>query len=187
MKRLTQLTMAIVAMTFCSQTWLATVAPAQAATAIDTFELKATLKQWCKDNPKFFENVTVKVAENITITITRDVNNDNVDLTDIQAKINNSGDDDLDAITMNGRAFPRNKSGSIAELVASGVNPGNNDHFLTVRGQATFDKLGNLTKMTGTFVNQITGTYTTDKKTGAQSAPTECFDSGTFVTGKKKP
>jgi hypothetical protein len=160
------------------------VAPAQAAPVTDTFELKATLKEWCEGNPKFFENVTVKAAENITVTITRDVLG-NDDFTDIQAKINNSGDPDLDAITMNGLAFPRNKSGSKAELVLSGVNPGNADHFITIRGQATFDKLGNLTKVTGTFVNQITGTYTTDKKTGEQSQPVECFDSGTFVTGKK--
>ena len=156
----------------------------QAATVIDMFELKATGKEWCKDNPKFFENFNVKVAENITVTITRDVNDDG-DFTDIQAKINNSGDDDLNAITMNGRIFPRNKSGSKAEFVLSGVNLGNLDHFFTIRGQATFDKFGNLTKATGTFVNQITGTYTTDKKTGAQSGPAECFDSGTFVTGKK--
>ena len=184
MKRFTQLTMAMVAMTFCSQAWMGAVAPAQAAPVIDTFELKATLKQWCEGNPKFFEKVTLKAAENITVRITRDVLGTD-DFTDIQAKIINSGDDDLDAITMNGRIFPRNKSGSKAELVLSGVNPGNDDHFFTGRGQATFDKLGNLTKVTGTFVSQVTGTYTTDKKTGAQSLPVECFDSGTFVTGKK--
>ena len=183
MKRFTQLTMAMVAMIFCSQGWMGAVAPAQAATVTDTFELKATLKQWCEGNPKFFEKVTVKVA---TVTITRDVNGDD-DFTDIRAKINNSGDDDLDAITMNGRIFPRNKSGSKAEFVLSGVNPnpGKGDHFFTGRGQATFDKAGNLTKATGTFVDQITGTYTTDKKTGEQSPEVECFDSGTFVTGKK--
>jgi uncharacterized Zn-binding protein involved in type VI secretion len=73
-----------------------------------------------------------------------------------------------------------------AEFVLSGVNPGNNDHFFTIRGQATFNKLGDLTKVTGTVVTQLTGTYTTDKKTGAQSDPVECFDSGTLVTGKKK-
>ena len=185
MKRFTQLTMAIAAITFCSQAWMGTVAPAQAATVIDTFELKATLREFCEGNPKFFENVTVKIAEGLTVTITRDVLGTD-DFTDIQAKINNSGDDDLDAITMNGRIFPRNKSGSKAELVLSGVNPGNDDHFFTGRGQATFDKLGNLTKVTGTFVDQITGTYTIDTKTGAQSEPVECFDSATFGTGKKK-
>ena len=162
------------------------LAPAQAATVIDTFELKATVKEWCEGNPKFFENIKVKVTDNVTVTITRDVNGDN-DYTDIQAKINNSGDDDLDAITLNGLAFPGNKSGSTAELVLSGVNPANIKHFFTIRGHATFDKFGqmiNLTKATGTFVNQITGTYTIDKF-GTQSAPAECFDSGTFVTGKK--
>ena len=53
---------------------------------------------------------------------------------------------------MNGLAFPRNKSRRPEEFVLSGVNPGNTDHFLTIRGQATLDKFGNLTKVTGTFV-----------------------------------
>jgi hypothetical protein len=185
MKRVTHLTMTMVAVTICSQVWLGTVAPAQAATVTDTFELKATAKEWCQGNPKFFENINVRVADNITVTITRDVNGDG-DYTDIQATINNTEIDDIDAITMNGLAFPRNTSGRKAELVLSGVvNPGTNDHFFTIRGKATFDTLGNLTKVTGTFVDQITDTYTTDKKTGAQSGPVECFDSGTFETKKK--
>ena len=185
MKRFTQLTMAIVAMTFCSQAWMGAVAPAQAAPVTDTFEVKATGKQWCQGNPKFFETFKFKFADSVTVIITRDFNGD--DLTDIRANIKNSGDDDLEAITMIGRIFPRNKSGSKAEFVLSGVNPnpGKGDHFFTGRGQATFDKAGNLTKATGTFVDQITGTYTTDKKTGEQSPEVECFDSGTFVTGKK--
>jgi hypothetical protein len=183
MKRFTHLTMTMVAVTTCSQVWLGTVAPAQAAPVTDTFELKATVKEWCQDNPKFFENVNIRVADNITVTITRDVNSDN-DYTDIQATINNSGDADLDAMTLNGLAFPKNTSSSKAKLVLSGVNPGT-DHFFTILGNATFDTLGNLTKATGTFVNQITSTYTTDKKTGAQSGPVECFDSGTFETKNK--
>ena len=184
MKRVIQLTMAIVAVIFCSQAWMGTVAPAQAATVTDIFPLKATAKEWCQGNPKFFENINVKVDDNITITISRDVLNTG-DFTDIQAKINNTENTDIDAITLNGLAFPRNKSGRKAELVLSGVNTGNTEHFFTIRGQATFDTLGNLTKVTGTFVDQITDTYTTDKKTGAQSGPVECFDSGTFGTGKK--
>ena len=67
MKRVTYLTMAMVAVTFCSQAWLGTGAPAQAATVTDTFELKVTSKEWCQDNPKFFENINVKAADNITL------------------------------------------------------------------------------------------------------------------------
>jgi hypothetical protein len=175
--------MAMVAVAFCGQAWLSIVAPAQAATVTDTFELKATAKEWCQDNPKFFETITAKVADHVTLTFTRDVLNTG-DLTDIDAKINNTGSTDIDAITMNGLAFPETSPGP-EEFVLSGVNPGNTDHFLTIRGQATLDKFGNLTKVTGTFVYQITGTYTTDKKTFAQSAPVECFASGTIGTGKK--
>jgi hypothetical protein len=178
MQRFIHVTMAMVAVTFCSQAWLGPVAPAQAATVTDTFELKATAKEWCQGNPKFFETIHAKVADHVTFTLTRD-------LTDIEAKINNTGSTDIDAITMNGLAFPRNKSGRTEEFVLSGVNAGNTDHFLTIRGQATLDKFGNVTKVTGTFVYQITGTYTTDKKTFAQSEPVECFASGTIGTGKK--
>jgi hypothetical protein len=185
MQRIIHLTMALVATACCSLAWLGTVAPSQAATVTDTFPLKVTGKEWCQGNPKFFENFNVQVTKNFTLTITRDVNGDN-DFTDIQATINTNGKSpDVDAITLNGLAFPRNKSGNQAELVLSGLNPGNDDHFLTIRGQAKFDTLGNLTKVTGTFVDQITGTYTTDKNTGAQSEPVECFESGTFGTGKK--
>ena len=38
MKRFTHVTMALVAVTFCSQAWLGTVASAQAATVTDTFQ-----------------------------------------------------------------------------------------------------------------------------------------------------
>ncbi len=170
------------------QTWLGPVASTQAATVTDTFELKATTKEFCQDNPKFFEPIITKVADQVTLTFTRDVLNTG-DLTDIQATINNTGNADADAITMNGLAFRRvNKlltPVGPTEFVLSGVNPGNPDHFITLRGQATLDKLGNLTKVVGTVVYEITGTYTTDKKTGAQSGPVECFASGTFGTGKK--
>ena len=182
MKRFKTLVMSVLALSALTE--LGMVAPAQAATVTDTFELKATVKQFCEGNPKFFQNFKVKVAHLITITVTRDVNNDN-NLTDIQATINNTENADLDAITMNGLIFPRNTSGSKAELVFSGVNPGNADHFVTVRGQATFDKLGSLTKMTGTYVSQIPDSYSLPG--GGDSPPVECFASGTFVTGKKLP
>lgn len=184
MKRLTHLMMALIAVTCCSQAWLSAVAPAQAATVIDRFEFKATLKEWCQGNPKFFENFNIKATDDVLLTITRDVNADN-DYTDISATLGLTGGEP-DVIPMKGRAFPRNKSGSKAEFALSGVNPGNADHFITVRGQATFDKLGqmiNLTKVTGTIVFQITDSYSIDKF-DTQSAPVECFGSGTFATGK---
>jgi hypothetical protein len=189
MNRLTPLTMAMVAVTFCGQAWLGTVAQAQTGPVTDTFELKVTTKEFCEGNPKFFENIRVTVKDGATFTMTRDVNGTG-DFTDIQATINsNGGSADIDAMTLNGLAFRRlNKlltPVGPTEFVLSGVNPGNTDHFLTIRGQATLDKFGNLTKVTGTFVYQITGTYTTDKKTGAQSGPVECFASGTIGTGKK--
>ena len=182
MNRFTYL--AMVAVTFCGQAWLGMVAPAQAATVIDTFELTGTFKEFCEGNPKFFETIKTVVKDGVTLTVTRDVNGDD-DFTDIQATVNNTGSADIDAITLKGLAFPSNKAHSKEELVLSGVNPGNDDHFLTIRGQAMFDKLSNLTKVTGTAVYQLTGTYTIDKKTGAQSSPEECFASGTFGTGKK--
>jgi hypothetical protein len=182
MKRVTYLTLAMAAMTFCSQAWLGAVAPAQAATVTDTFEFTATIKAFCQGNPKFFENFNVKVAEGVTLTVTRDVLNTG-DLTDIQATLNNTGNADLDAIIMNGLSFPKNPSGSKEELVLSGVNLGNTDHFLTVRGKAKFDTLGNLTKVTGTLVLQITDRYSLP--TGGESDPVECFSSGTFGTKNK--
>lgn len=170
---------------------LGSVVPAQAATSTDTFELKVVTKEWCEGNPKFFENFTVKIdpknpAGNMTLTFIRDVNGDDVDVTDVRVTINTKGGSaDVDAIAMNGLAFFSNKAQSKAEFAVSGVNPTNDDHFMTIRGQASFDKLGNLTKLTGTFVLMGTGTYTVDKKTGQQSDDKECFDSGTIGTGKK--
>lgn len=181
MTRFTQLTMAMVAVTCCSQAWLGAVAPAQAATVTDTFAFKATVKAFCQGNPKFFENFNVKAAEGVTLTLTRDVNADG-DFTDIRATLNNTGNADLDAIVVNGLSFPKNTSGSKEKLVLSGVNPGNTDHFLTILGNAKFDALGALTKVTGTLVLQNTDRYSIG--TG-ESDPVECFSSGTFETGIK--
>lgn len=47
------------------------------------------------------------------------------------------------------------------------------------------DTRGNLTLVTGTYLLQETNTYTTDPKTGAQSGPVACFNSGTFKTDQK--
>jgi hypothetical protein len=173
--------MALVGITFCSQAWLGPVVPAQAAPVTDTLELQATLREWCHGNPKFFQNIKIRTVYNVTVAITRDVNN-------IQATINTTGlVADIDAITMTGLAFPSNKSGTKAELILSGVHPGNADHFFTIRGHAMFDALGqmtNLTKVTGTFVYQITDMYAVN---GNLSQPVECLASGTFGTGKKIP
>jgi hypothetical protein len=166
------------------------VVTAQAAAMTDTFDLQLTVKEWCQDNPKFFENFKVKInrsnpSDNTTLTITRDPNNTG-DITDIQATIETHGKSaDVDAITLKGTIVLSNPAGRKAELALSGVNPGNPAHFLTLRGQATLDKFGNVNKLTGTFMVQETNTYTVDKKTGQQSGPVECLASGTFVTGKE--
>ncbi len=166
------------------------VAPAQAATTTDTFDLQLIFKEWCQDNPKFFENFNIKInrlnpSDNTTLTITRDPLNTG-DLTDIQAAIETHGRSaDQDAIVLTGTIVLSNPAGRKAEFALSGVNPGIPTHFLTLRGQATLDKFGNVNKLTGTFMVQETNTYTVDKQTGQQSAPVECLASGTFVTGKE--
>ena len=152
-----------------------------ATTVTDTFQFRGTVKEWCQGNPRFFETSHANVKDGITLTVTRDPLNTG-DLTNIQATLNNTVPADVNAMTMNGLAFPSNKSGSTAQIVLLGTL--NNGHFLSVRGQGGFDKLGNLTKATGTFSFQITDTYTIDKL-GNQSGPVDCFGSGTFVTGKK--
>jgi hypothetical protein len=185
MTRPTAFATPIITLAFFSLLWLSNLAPALAATVIDRFEFTGTVKEWCQGNPRFFESNTAKATDGVLITITRDVNGDG-DYTDISATVGLSlGEPDV--IPMNGRAFPKNKSGSIAQLVLSGRNPGNPDHFFTIRGHATFDTLGqmiNLTKVTGTFQFQITDWYPLDKF-DTPSAPVECFGSGTFATGKK--
>lgn len=185
MNRPTSFTTPIFSLALFSLVSFGSLAPAQAVTVIDRFELKGTVKEWCRGNPKFFEINKTEATESVLLTITRDVNGDG-DYTDISATIGLSGSEP-DVIPMNGLAFPRNKSGSKAEFALSGVNPGNADHFLTIRGHATFDTLGqmiNLTKVTGTIEFQITDSYSIDKF-DTQSAAVECFGSGTFATGKK--
>jgi hypothetical protein len=185
MNRLTVFAQLFFALALVSLLWLSSLAPALAAPVTDRFEFKATLKQWCQANPKFVERAKINATDDVLLTITRDVNADN-DYTDISATIGLAGGEP-DVIPMKGRAFLRNKSGSKAEFALSGVNPGNADHFITVRGQATFDKLGqmiNLTRVTGTIEYQITDSYSIDKF-DTPSAPVECFGNGTFATGKK--
>jgi hypothetical protein len=152
------------------------LAPALADTVTDTLPLKLTGKEWCRNDPKFFETFNVKATQGATLTLTRDVLNTG-DVTDIQAKIDNSGNATIDALTLNGRALFANKSHSVAQLVLSGRDPGNPDHFFTIRGQATFDKVGKLTKVTGTYVYQ-----TLSESGGVQDV--DCFGSGTFGAQK---
>ena len=172
---------AMMVVIYCSQAWLGMIAPAQAATVIDRFEFKGTVKEWCQGNPKFLDIDQLNATDGSLLTITRDVNGDG-DFTDILATIFSGSE--ADVIPMKGWALPANTSGSMAQLALSGRNPGNPDHFITIRGHATFDKLGNLTKVIGTFGFQITDWYSI-KKFDTQSAPVECFSSGTFATGKK--
>lgn len=157
------------------------IAPdAQATTVTDTFQLGLRGKEWCRDDPKFFETFNIKVTDGSTMTVTRDVDGLGV-VTDTRANINsNGGNATVDAITMNGLVFPRNKSGMNAEFALSGTDPVITDHFITVRGRVTFDKAGNLTKVTGKFVFQILDTV------GAQNN-VDCFGDGTFRTGAKLP
>lgn len=170
MSRFTYL--ALVAAICCTLAWLGPVAPALAAAVTDTFQLKLTGKEWCRGDPKFFEPIKVKATEGATITL-------NHDGTDIQASINtHGGNATIDVLTLNGRALPANKSDSIAQLVLSGRDPGNPEHFMTIQGQATVNKAGNLTKVTGTYVYQILS--------DSGGLPNiDCFGSGTFATGHK--
>ena len=185
MKRPTyRLARVTVSLTLSGLAWLGSSMPVQAATITDTFEFKGTVKEWCQGNPKFVEAFAIKAKDGVTLTLTQDLLGTG-DITDIQATIfTNGGSADFDAITLKGLAFPSNKAHSVAQLILFGTNPSNSDHFITIRGQATFNKLGILTKVTGTFLGLGTGTYTIDKHRN-QSGPVECFDNGTFVTGKK--
>ena len=156
---------------------LAFLSPAQAATVTDILQLKLTGKEWCRDDPKFSEAFNVKFTDGETITLKRDVLN-NGDLTDIQATINTNGDSaTIDAMTLNGEALLANKAGLTVELVLSGTDPGNSAHYLILRGKATLDKAGHVTKVSGTFVFQIL-----DSVNGVPNI--ECFGSGTFVAQK---
>ena len=174
MNRPTSFTTPIVSLALFSLVWLSSLAPALAATVTDTFPLTLTGTERCRNDPKFVEPIHVKTKDGATITFTRDVLSTG-DLTDIQAKVNNSGNATIDAMTLNGRALLANKAGSIAQVVLSGTDPGNPDHFMTLRGQATFNKAGNLTKVTGTYVYQVLS--------ASGGVPnSDCFGSGTFVT-----
>lgn len=171
--------MALYSLTLVSGMWLGAAAPAQAIS--DEFELKATFKERCKENPRFVDPVTIKVSDGFRVTFTRDDSNP----THLQATIDTQGvSPDIDAIPLAGRAHFSNKTQSALQFTLSGVNPGNPGHFLTLRGQGTVDSYGHLKKVTGTILWQETTTYTIDRETGAQSAPVECFSSGTFGAGK---
>ena len=179
MKRWSKGKMALYSLTLVSVMWVGAAASAEVIT--DTFELKATFKEWCKGNPRFVDPFTAKVSDGFTITFTRDDGNP----THLQVSINTDGvSPDIDAITLAGRAHFRNAAQSKLEFALSGVNPSNPDHFVTLRGQGTVDRYGHLTKVTGTVFWQEATTYITDKSTGAQSDPVECFSSGTFGAGK---
>ena len=156
------------------------------AAVTDTFPLSATVKEWCAGNPKFFENIQIRVhprnpSADTLLTITRDPQNTGA-LTTLQATLT-TGVADIDAITMNGLAFPTNKSGSTAQIVLFGHL--NNGPFFSIRGQANFDKVGALKKVTGAFMFEINDTFTIDKF-GNESPLVDCFGSGTFETGKKR-
>ena len=166
----------LVSLTLFTLMSVGSLAPALAATVTDTFPLKLTGKEWCRNDPKFFDTTNIKFTDGVTVAVTRDVNGDG-DFTDLQATIHNSGNATIDAMTLNGRALPANTSGSLAQLVLSGRDPGNSDHFFTLSGIATFDKTGKLTKVAGTYVYQILSE-------SAGVSDVDCFGSGTFGTQK---
>jgi hypothetical protein len=165
----------MVSLALCSLLWLSSLAPALAATVTDTFPLKLTGTERCRNDPKFVEPFTVKFTEGATLTLTRDALGP--DPTDIQATIANSGNATLDAITLNGRALPKNTSGLKEELALSGRDPGHPDHFMTLRGTATFNQAGKLTNVTGTYVYQILA-----DSGGVPNS--DCLGSGTFMAQK---
>ena len=178
MNRPIPLTAPIVALALVNLLWLSSLAPALATTVTDTFPLKLTGTEWCRNDPKFVEPIKVKTTDGMTVSLTHHALI-NADPTDIQATIDTHGDKaTIDAITLHGRALRANKAGLTAQLVLSGTDPGNPDHFMTLRGTATFDKAGILTKMTGTYVYQILS--------GSGVVPnSDCFGSGAFGTGKQ--
>ena len=179
MTRPTACTTPLVALALCSLLWLSSLAPVLAATVTDTFPLTLTGTERCRDDSKFVETVKWKILDGKTLTLKRDVLNTG-DLTDIQATINTHGDNaTIDVITLNGRAFLANTLGSTAKLVLSGRDPGHPDRFFTLRGTATFNQAGKLTKATGTFIFQIL-----DEVHGVQDV--DCVGSGTFATGKNR-
>ena len=185
MNRLGPLATATLSLTFSGIVWLCNPISAQTAPITDTFSFKGSNKGWCQDNPKFVEADRLNALDGVTVIITQDPLGTG-DITTIQATIYTLGGSvEIDSMTLKGLVFPRNKSGRIAELLLSGSIEGT-DHFLTVRGQATFDKTGHLIKVTGTGFDRLISTYTIDKQ-GTQSGPVECVDSFTFVMNQKPP
>ncbi len=190
MTSISRMAMVLCALSLSSGAWLGLVVPAQAATVIDTFEVTLTGKQWCEENPTFAEPFKVTVnprqpAQSTILTLTQDPLNTG-DRTDLHATLNTQGaSPELDGIALKGRAFPSIKTGSSAQFVLSGTNPSHPEGYLTIRGQAKFDKAGRLLSASGTYVFQAISTYTIDKKTGAQSGPVDCFNSGTVATKGK--
>jgi hypothetical protein len=174
---------ATAALALCGAVWLMSPTPTQAATITDTFQVLGVDREWCRGNPKFVETHRAQALDAVTMTITQDPLNTG-DVTSIQATIFTvGGSPEIDAMTLNGLVFPSNKFGSIAQFVLMGTL--NNGHFLTIRGQATVDKGGHLTKVTATAWDQITDTYSLDKH-GNKSGPVDCFETVTLVM-KQKP
>ena len=157
----------------------------EAATVVDTFQFTGSVKEWCRGNPVFSEAFPVPVTDGLTVTITRDPLSTG-DLTKIWAHLNNSGSAEIDAFRLKGLAFPKDNTGLNSAIILSGTTPSNSNHFLTMRGGATFDTGGNLIKVNVTVFDRITGTYTIDPQ-GNQSGPVDCFDSSTFETQLKLP
>ncbi len=191
MKRTERCIRAALAVTCVGMAWLGSFPYANAAQVADTFVVALTGKQWCEGNPALSEMFKVRVnpkhpEQNTQLVFTQDPQ-DTGDLTEIQAILDTQGaSPELDEMTLKGRAFPSNKAGRLVQFVLSGTNPNQPAHYLTLQGQAIFDKTGHPVNVSGKYSFQIISTFTADKKTGAQSGPVECFNSGTVVTKGKE-
>ena len=154
MNRLSVLPLRLLPLALSAAAWMSPATSAQAATVTDIFQLKSTGKWRCSFLSTMSFPFNVRVIDGTTLTIKQDPGNSG-DNTDLEATINNSDVSAFDVIVMKGRALRANKSGSTAEVVLSGEESGT-DHFITVRGTAKIDKLGNITKVTGKLVMQVT-------------------------------
>lgn len=193
MKRTTRYLRAVLVVMCAGVAWLGNSTDAKATQITDTFEVTMTGKQWCEGNPALFEGFKIRVTpnhpeQNTKFEFMQDPQNIG-DLTDIQATLDTQGaSPELDAMTLKGRAFPNNKAGRLVQFVLSGTNPNQPTHYLTLQGQAIFDKTGHPVNVSGKYSFQIISTYTTNKKTGAQSESVECFNNGIVATkGKQGP
>ncbi len=171
MKYLAQRNTILCATTLLSLTWLYSPVPAQADVVTEAWFLELTGKEWCRDDPKYSEALKVKKTDSVVFSVTRDTVSG-----EAQATINTNGQNlTVDSTTLSGRLFLSSPTGSSAELVLTGRDSGNPNHFLTLRGKATIDKTGKITKISGTYVYQTLSDL-------GEVQDVDCFGDGKFGT-----